>query len=115
MRKEWVKTDRTIEGFACARRKVCVNLPNEPTEYEYTIAGARGEIWENNDSTYRAVLKPGLFQNKALRLSTSRGKVASKTDECIITFDKVHLPVIVKVIKAPSRSSAAQVKYANTF
>lgn len=113
MRDEWRKCrSGTMGGHKCIELKHNQEMPGNGKYHERCLSGKYGEIWENNEKSYKCIIDYLPAQKKAISLLKSDKKITKRGEELLLQFDKQYLDEMVKILKIPS-SSGRQIRYAN--
>ena len=94
MRKEWQPSTQMFGGYRCVEHV---------RTKELSLIGRHGEIWENDAYTYKASVFSARIAKRYLR---QEQWPIEPGDEILIKFPAEDLPLWVKRLQVPSKSSS---------
>lgn len=112
---QWRKSIHHYSNDKVAEHTTNMNsaIPNTKAEYETTLAGYYGEIWEYDGEHYMVIIRHSARANKfAAFLGDARE--FKRGDEALFKIGKNALPDAKTAIKTP-KSHATRVRLANEF
>lgn len=118
MKEQWSihNKGKLIASLQSIRRIAPLDDKSKPFEYEYTLAGKYGEIWENNLDTCKVLCKGAKIRNKlknhqnlAIFLGSWKDARLSVDDEFVIIIPNEYVNIMAKILKISS--PGRQLKY----